>query len=49
MVTGAVMAGVKEINFNVLGCFWVMVCTVSTAAYLILIKVQKEILGNSYL
>ena len=49
MVTGAAMAGAKEISFNLLGCFWVMVCSVSTAAYLILIKLQKEKLGEFHL
>ena len=46
MITGAVMAGAKELSLNMLGCFWIMVCAVSTAAYLILIKVQREELGE---
>lgn len=46
MVTGAVMAGAEEVRLNLLGCFWIAICAVSTAGYLILIKLQKESLGE---
>ena len=47
MLVGAMLAGASEISFNILGCLWAIICVVTTACYLILIKVQKQSLGKS--
>lgn len=45
MVGGAVVAGMTDLTFNLLGYAWVSVCVVSTAVYLLLIKKLKDVTG----
>ena len=45
MVTGAALAGATDLSFNATGYAWVGVCVVSTAAFLILIRMLGKELG----
>ena len=45
MVTGAVIAGATDLTFNLPGYIWVAICAVSTAVYLLLIRLLKDKTG----
>ncbi|KAK3243877.1 hypothetical protein CYMTET_46492 [Cymbomonas tetramitiformis] len=45
MTAGAVIAGATDLTYNFLGYFYVSVCVVSTAAYLLLIRRLREQTG----
>ena len=45
MVTGAVIAGATDLTFNLPGYIWVAICAVSTAIYLLLIRLLKDKTG----
>ena len=45
MVTGAVIAGATDLTFNLSGYIWVAICAVSTAVYLLLIRLLKDKTG----
>lgn len=45
MVVGAAVAGLSDPTFSAPGYFWVFVCVVATAIYLILIKALRESTG----
>ena len=47
MVTGAVIAGATDLTFNLPGYIWVAICAVSTAVYLLLIRLLKDKTGAS--
>ncbi|CAK0763224.1 hypothetical protein CVIRNUC_003036 [Coccomyxa viridis] len=47
MVTGAVIAGATDLTFNLPGYIWVAICAVSTAVYLLLIRLLKDKTGLS--
>ena len=49
MVTGAVIAGATDLTFSVPGYIWVAVCAVSTAVYLLLIRLLKDKTGECQL
>lgn len=46
MVTGAVIAGATDLTFSVPGYIWVAICAVSTAVYLLLIRLLKDKTGE---
>lgn len=46
MVIGAVVAGVTDLTFSVPGYIWVGICIVSTAIYLLLIRLLKDRTGE---
>eukprot|EP00891_Asterochloris_glomerata_P006620 jgi/Astpho2/6620/fgenesh1_pg.00101_%23_26_t len=45
MLTGAVIAGATDLTYNLPGYIWVSICAVSTAVYLLLIRLLKEKTG----
>jgi drug/metabolite transporter (DMT)-like permease len=45
MVTGAIIAGATDLNFSMAGIVYVSVCAVSTAVYLLLIRLLKDKTG----
>ena len=45
MVAGAVIAGATDLTYNVQGYVWVAICAVSTAVYLLLIRLLKDKTG----
>jgi hypothetical protein len=45
MVTGAVVAGATDITFSLPGYIYVAICAVSTAVYLLLIRLLKDKTG----
>ena len=47
MLTGAVIAGATDLTYNLPGYIWVSICAVSTAVYLLLIRLLKEKTGGS--
>ena len=47
MLTGAVIAGATDLTYNLPGYIWVSICAVSTAVYLLLIRLLKEQTGGS--
>ena len=49
MVIGAVIAGATDLTFSVPGYIWVAVCAVSTAVYLLLIRLLKDKTGECQL
>lgn len=42
MIGGAVVAGLSDVTYSGLGYFWVSICVLSTAAYLLLIRKLKD-------
>ena len=49
MVTGAVIAGATDLNYSMAGIVYVAVCAVSTAVYLLLIRLLKDKTGGERL
>ena len=47
MVTGAVIAGATDLTFSLPGYIWVAICAVSTAVYLLLIRLLKDKTGKT--
>ena len=47
MVTGAVIAGATDLTYSVPGYIWVAICAVSTAVYLLLIRLLKDKTGET--
>jgi drug/metabolite transporter (DMT)-like permease len=45
MVAGAVIAGLTDLTYSLPGYLWVSVCAVSTAVYLLLIRLLKDRTG----
>lgn len=45
MVFGAVIAGATDLTFSLPGYIWVAICAVSTAIYLLLIRLLKDTTG----
>lgn len=45
MVTGAIIAGATDLNYSMAGIVYVAVCAVSTAIYLLLIRLLKDKTG----
>lgn len=48
MVTGALIAGATDLTYSVPGYIWVAVCAVSTAVYLLLIRLLKDKTGEDW-
>lgn len=46
MVTGAVIAGATDLTYSLPGYVYVAICAVSTAVYLVLIRVLKDRTGG---
>ena len=46
MVTGAIIAGATDLNFSMAGIIYVAICAVSTAVYLLLIRLLKDKTGE---
>ncbi len=46
MVAGAVIAGLTDLTYSLPGYIWVSVCAVSTAVYLLLIRLLKDRTGQ---
>ena len=46
MVAGAVVAGLTDLTYSLPGYLWVSVCAVSTAVYLLLIRLLKDRTGE---
>ncbi len=47
MVTGALIAGATDLTFSLPGYIWVAICAVSTAVYLLLIRLLKDKTGET--
>jgi hypothetical protein len=45
MVAGALLAGATDLTFSLLGYLWITICIVSTAVYLLLIRLLKDRTG----
>ena len=46
MVTGAIIAGATDLNYSMAGIIYVAICAVSTAVYLLLIRLLKDKTGE---
>ena len=46
MVAGAVIAGLTDLTYSLPGYIWVSVCAISTAVYLLLIRLLKDRTGQ---
>ena len=49
MVAGAIVAGATDLTYSLPGYVWVAICAVSTAVYLLLIRLLKDVTGQSVL
>ncbi len=49
MVTGAVIAGATDLTYSLPGYVYVAICAVSTAVYLLLIRLLKDKTGDHLL
>ena len=47
MLTGAIVAGATDLTYSLPGYIWVSICVVSTAMYLLLIRLLKDSTGTS--
>lgn len=46
MVTGAIIAGATDLTYSLPGYIYVAICAVSTAVYLLLIRLLKDKTGE---
>ena len=46
MLTGAIVAGATDLTYSLPGYIWVAICVVSTAMYLLLIRLLKDSTGT---